>query len=65
MKRDVKRRLREGRIIWATHRTGDKGDRRYRTVRFKFKEFVDDEFPKPPSTDDCKVGVGRHGERVD
>jgi len=52
-------------MIWTTYRTGDEGDRRYRTVRLQFKEFVDDEFPKPPSTDDCKVGVGRHSERVD
>jgi hypothetical protein len=52
-------------MLWITHRTGDEGDRRYRTVRLQFEEFVDDEFPNLSSTNDRKVSVSGHGERVD
>lgn len=52
-------------MLWTTHRTSDEGNRGYRTIRLQLEEFVDDEFPKSPGTDDGEVGVGRHGERVD
>ena len=52
-------------MLWAIHRTGDERNRGYRIVRLQLEEFVDDEFPKSPGTDDGEVGVGRRGERMD
>ena len=50
-------KVQEGGVQRTTHRTGDEGDRRYRTVRLQFKKFIDDEFPHISGADDRKTSV--------